>query len=34
MDGPLVDAKLCGVAPSVARAQSRMQLRAESGGLI
>ena len=33
-DGPLVEAKRLGVPPAVARAQSRMQRRAESGGLI
>ncbi|RSH76532.1 uncharacterized protein EHS24_005521 [Apiotrichum porosum] len=33
-DGPLVDAKRQGVSPSVVRAQSRMQRRAETGGLI
>ncbi|WVQ84026.1 hypothetical protein IAT38_006171 [Cryptococcus sp. DSM 104549] len=33
-DGPLVDAKRHGVAPAVARAQSRIQKRAESGSLI
>ncbi|EKD01392.1 hypothetical protein A1Q2_04314 [Trichosporon asahii var. asahii CBS 8904] len=33
-DGPLVDAKRQGVSPSVVRAQSRMQRRAEAGGLI
>ncbi|GFZ49189.1 hypothetical protein JCM24511_06939 [Saitozyma sp. JCM 24511] len=33
-DGPLVDAKRQGVAPSVARAQGRIQRRAENGGLI
>ncbi|WVR04438.1 hypothetical protein IAU60_001441 [Kwoniella sp. DSM 27419] len=33
-DGPLVEAKRHGVAPSVARAQGRMQKRAESGSLI
>ena len=33
-DGPLVDAKRHGVAPAVARAQNRMQRRAETGSLI
>ncbi|WWC87237.1 uncharacterized protein L201_002125 [Kwoniella dendrophila CBS 6074] len=33
-DGPLVDAKRQGVSPAVARAQNRIQKRAESGSLI
>ncbi|WVF70045.1 hypothetical protein IAT40_004832 [Kwoniella sp. CBS 6097] len=33
-DGPLVEAKRHGVTPSVARAQTKMQKRAESGSLI
>ncbi|WVO19241.1 uncharacterized protein IAS62_000520 [Cryptococcus decagattii] len=33
-DGPLVDAKRHGVTPAVARAQNRIQKRAESGSLI
>ncbi|WWD00311.1 hypothetical protein V866_007222 [Kwoniella sp. B9012] len=33
-DGPLVEAKRQGVSPAVARAQNRMQKRAESGSLI
>ena len=33
-DGPLADAKRDNVSPSVARAQGRMQRRAQSGGLI
>nr|XP_018265758.1 uncharacterized protein I303_02131 [Kwoniella dejecticola CBS 10117]OBR87916.1 hypothetical protein I303_02131 [Kwoniella dejecticola CBS 10117] len=33
-DGPLVEAKRQGVSPAVARAQNKMQKRAESGSLI
>ncbi|WRT65021.1 uncharacterized protein IL334_001962 [Kwoniella shivajii] len=33
-DGPLVDAKRQGVSPAIARAQNRIQKRAESGSLI
>ncbi|WVW78733.1 hypothetical protein I302_100693 [Kwoniella bestiolae CBS 10118] len=33
-DGPLVEAKRHGVSPAVARAQNRIQKRAESGSLI
>ncbi|WWD22079.1 hypothetical protein CI109_106568 [Kwoniella shandongensis] len=33
-DGPLVEAKRQGVAPAIARAQHRMQRRAETGSLI
>lgn len=33
-DGPLVDAKQQGVAPSVARAKNRIQKRAETGSLV
>ncbi|ORX34379.1 hypothetical protein BD324DRAFT_145390 [Kockovaella imperatae] len=33
-DGPLVDAKRHGVAPAVARAQGRIQSRAENGSLV
>lgn len=33
-DGPLVEAKAHNVAPSVARAKSRIQKRADTGSLI
>nr|XP_019008750.1 uncharacterized protein I206_06432 [Kwoniella pini CBS 10737]OCF47531.1 hypothetical protein I206_06432 [Kwoniella pini CBS 10737] len=33
-DGPLVEAKRQGVSPAIARAQNKMQKRAESGSLI